>query len=325
MDAILLLVPLAMLCAFACLYAGVCAGAASLASKRLALAAQGERMGIAGLVRWRLRNGFSLLFPTMTWLLRERHVALFAEEAVIMCETHGVAASAESLMSVLAAALVALAAFVFLATGSLPGAIAVSVCAVVVAYVVMGSVRDKRNEAVREAVPGALESMAACFGSGFTLLQTFNQVAQDTPGYLGSAFARSAHVLETGGSAQQALAELRAGAHATDLAFVAIALEVQHQSGGSLKQVLEAAGDSVKGELSLRRSLRVQTAQAKLSARVVVVMPFILVAIFALVSPDFLDPFFTNAFGYGLLATAIIMQVAGVLLVHRALSVEGVV
>ena len=129
MDAILLLVPLAMLCAFACLYAGVCAGAASLASKRLALAAQGERMGIAGLVRWRLRNGFSLLFPTMTWLLRERHVALFAEEAVIMCETHGVAASAESLMSVLAAALVALAAFVFLATGTLPGAIAVSVCA----------------------------------------------------------------------------------------------------------------------------------------------------------------------------------------------------
>ena len=89
--------------------------------------------------------------------------------------------------------------------------------------------------------------------------------------------------------------------------------------------VLEAAGDSVKGELSLRRSLRVQTAQAKLSARVVGVMPFILVAIFALVSPDFLDPFFTNAFGYGLLATAIVMQVAGVLLVHRALSVEGVV
>ena len=56
----------------------------------------------------------------------------------------------------------------------------------------------------------------------------------------------------------------------------------------TIAQVLEAAADTVKGELALRRALRVQTAQAKLSARVVVVMPFVLVAAFSLASPDFL-------------------------------------
>ena len=80
----------------------------------------------------------------------------------------------------------------------------------------------------------------------------------------------------------------------------------------------------VKDTLSLRRSLRVQTAQAKLSARIVVVMPFILVAAFSLVSPDFLMPFFTSVFGYALLGLALVMQVAGIVLVRRALSVEGV-
>ena len=137
-------------------------------------------------------------------------------------------------------------------------------------------------------------------------------------------FARSVHVLETGGGAQEALEGLRTGAHASELAFVAVALDVQHQSGGAMRQVLDAATDTVKGELALRRSLRVQTAQAKLSARVVAIMPLILVAAFSLASPDFLSPFFQSAFGYVLLSLAIAMQVGGVVLVRKALAVDGV-
>ena len=131
-------------------------------------------------------------------------------------------------------------------------------------------------------------------------------------------------MLEMGASAEDALEELRNGSSTSELAFVAVALDVQHQSGGAMGQVLDAATDAVKGELALRRSLRVQTAQAKLSARVVSVMPFVLIAAFSLASPDFLAPFFASPFGYALLALAVIMQVAGILLVRRALTVEGV-
>ena len=79
-----------------------------------------------------------------------------------------------------------------------------------------------------------------------------------------------------------------------------------------------------RGLLALRRSLRVQTAQAKLSARVVAIMPFLLVAAFSLASPDFLSPFFASPLGIGLLTLAIVMQVAGIILVRRALAVDGV-
>ena len=156
------------------------------------------------------------------------------------------------------------------------------------------------------------------------MLQTFNEVSHEVPGPLGATFGRCAHVLETGGSAEEALVELRDGTYASELAFVAVALDVQHQSGGTIRQVLRAATDAVKDTLSLRRSLRVQTAQAKLSARIVVVMPFILVALFSLISPDFMTPFFSSAFGYALLGVAIVMQAAGIMLVRRALSVDGV-
>ena len=103
---------------------------------------------------------------------------------------------------------------------------------------------------------------------------------------------------------------------------MAVALDVQHQAGGSMRPVLEAARETVEGELALRRALRVQTAQARLSARVVTVMPFALVAVFSLVSKGFLDPFLQSPLGLGLLGLACAMEVAGVLAVRRKLNVE---
>ena len=315
---------LGVVCAFASLFAASLVASAGLRRRRAAMAAQGDRFTLSGVLAWRLRNGFAIALPSAHQLLKVRRIEQTVAELAIALAGRHWTVTPESLLSVLLMATVAIVCAVGVFTRSIIGALAVGLCVVVVIYVFVGSMRDKRHEAVREAAPGALESMSACFGAGFTLLQTFKQVAEDVPGYLGLVFERSAHVLETGGSAAQALGVLREGAHASELAFVAVALDVQHDSGGSMKQVLDAARDSMKGELALRRSLRVQTAQAKLSARIVVVMPFILVAAFSLASPDFLSPFFSSVLGYALLALAIIMQIAGVVLVHRALSVDGV-
>lgn len=289
-----------------------------------ALSAQGDRPSVGALASWRLRNGFSWLRRPAEFLLTRKKCSDVVEGLVLFCTTRGLATSAEPLTTILLLATAVLSAASLLVTGSVVGAVAVPACAIAVASVVAAVQLDKRQEAVREAVPVALESMSACFGSGFTLMQTFGQVASDVRGPLGETFGQACRVLEMGGSAEAALDVLREGACASELAFVAVALDVQHQSGGAMRQVLDAASDTVKGELALRRALRVQTAQAKLSARVVAVMPFILVAAFSLASPDFLSPFFSGPVGYGLLALAISMQVAGIALVRRALSVDGV-
>lgn len=324
MEARLLVGLIALVAAFGCLFAVAQLASALLRRRRAAMVAQGETFSAQGLIAWRLRNGFPSAFPAVRLLAKAKPVVDVLDEAVAFFGARGCPSSREAAGSVLLVGMAGLSMVLGLATVSPITAIAAFACEAAVLFALAGNARDKRQESVREAVPEALESMAACLSSGFTLLQTFSQVAAETPGPLGETFFRSAHVLEVGGSAERALAELREGAHASELAFVAVALDVQHQTGGAMRQVLDAAADSVKGELALRRSLRVQTAQAKLSARVVVIMPFVLVAAFSLASPDFLAPFFSSMFGYALLALAIAMQVAGVVLVRRALAVEGV-
>ncbi len=275
-----------------------------------------------GRLAWRLRNGVRWARPASRWLLRRPGLDDLAKEAVRVARSRGFSASEESLLSVFVAWAGALAAALSLATSSWACGAAVLACLCAMLAARLRAVRDKRRDAVRESVPDALQSMGACFQSGLSLMQTFQQVANESKGPLKELFERAAGRMEAGRGAHEALETLRSGASVPELAFVAVALDVQHQTGGSMRQVLDAARDMVEGELDLKRSLRVQTAQAKLSARVVSVMPFALIAVFSLVSEGFLEPFFGSPLGVALLALALGMQAAGVLAVRRMLAVE---
>ncbi len=288
------------------------------------ISAQGDKVTIVSLIKWRFRNGYAFFIPFASFLLRFDRINALVSTLCSIGTGMNVVSSQKTMLSVLIVGFLTIFCLAVVCTGNFLAGIALSICVGAILYVVIGGIRDKQREEARESIPAVLETMSACFDTGFTLVQTFKQIAEENSGAIGKLFEKCTHVLETGGTTSWALSELRNSKYSEDLSFVSIALDVQHQSGGSMKQVLDAASKSVNSELELRRSLRVQTAQAKLSARIVVAMPFILVGIFSLVSPGYLEPFFSSAFGYILLGVAILMQVAGIVLVNRALSVGGV-
>lgn len=269
-----------------------------------------------------LRNGVGFAEPAARLMLRNRAVASLLRDGAAMCAERGYPTTADRLATVVVAAAAALAAAALLATRSLTVAVAVPACALALFAMAVRGVRDARQEAVRESVPEVLRSIGACLQAGYTLMQTFDQVAREVDGPLKAAFSQSARLLEAGRPVSEALLRLRETASVPELTFVAVALQVQHEAGGSMRKVLDAARDAVEGEIELKRSLRVQTAQAKLSARIVSVMPIVLIALFSVVSEGFLEPFFSSAAGIALLLIAIAMQVAGVVAVRRMLSLE---
>lgn len=294
----------------------------ALLAQRAALLLRRRSARPAGGLARAASHGVFWARPAARALLGLRCVADLAGEGAAAVRDRGTEASPEALTSVFVAFVAGAGLAAGLLAQSAAAGVAVAACACALAWSRLRGMQDRRREALREAIPDALRSMGACFQSGFSLLQTFHQVASESADPLRALFQRAANRLETGHGAQEALAELRCGGSSPELAFVAVALDVQHQSGGSMRQVLDAARDTVEGELALRRALRVQTAQAKLSARVVSVMPFVLVAVFSLVSEGFLDPFFESTAGVALLGLALGMQAAGILAVRRMLAVE---
>lgn len=320
MEAHVVLGGIGTLAAFGC-GAAACSSFAERSRRRPTLVRDSDEPRSERLA-WLMRNGVHTMRPVARALLGSRVVENLVREAVQVAADRGWTTTAEALLSLCVATLTAVMLLASAIGQSLVCGAAVAACACVCGIMWLRAVQDKRREAMREAVPDALRSMSVCFQSGLSLLQTFQQVANEVQEPLASLFARAAHRMEVGDGAESALEVLRRGSSVAELAFVAVALDVQHQAGGSMRQVLDAARDTVENEIGLRRTLRVQTAQAKLSARVVSALPFVLIAVFSLVSEGFLDPFFESAMGLALLGLALGMQAAGIVVVRRMLAVE---
>lgn len=268
-----------------------------------------------------LRRGVPWCIPLARAALRIAFLESAFDEVVATVRIRGYATTVERACSVWCAVSLGI-----VVAGTLIGAspvfgAALAVCLSIACQFAAERSREARIKAMREEVPNALRAMESCFFAGLSLMQTFQHLADEASEPLAALFSQAAHGLEAGSTSHEVLGSLRSRASIPEISFIAIALEIQHDAGGSMKQVLEAARDSVESDLELRRALRVQTAQAKLSARVVTAMPFVLMALFSLITEDFLAPFFASGFGLALLAVAITMQVAGVLCVRNMLKV----
>ena len=189
-------------------------------------------------------------------------------------------------------------------------------------YSVEKSRLQKRNQRMREQLPDALQCLGFCFLAGCTLQQAIQQTAQETSEPLRRELIRTSDDLQSGLPVKEALAALEYRNQLVELSFLAVALEIQHQTGGSLKDLLESAAESVRTAVALKRQLQVQTAQARLSFKVVALMPLILVLVLSLTMDGYLATFYSSLEGFLILILAIGMELSGILMIRRILGVD---
>ena len=293
--------------------------AGCLVARQLVRSAAASRM--RGVAAGGAFAGVRPLLPAARWLLAgSAAVAGAASRAAQVLAARGADVGPEAALSTVLAASLGAGALCAAAAGSLFWGAVAAAGTVAASAVAASALSTKDREALRDRTPQVLQSLGRCLAAGLTLQQTFQQVSEEAEGQVGRVFATAAHRLETGSDASEALAYLRRSCDVEELRFLAVALDVQHRTGGSMRQVLDSARQTVLANLDLARQLRVQTAQARLSARVVTLLPFGLLGVLQLLSPGFLDPLFSGVAGGVLLAVAIVLQAAGILMVRRILK-----
>jgi tight adherence protein B len=201
-----------------------------------------------------------------------------------------------------------------------------ALCAVVLAAALLFGRAQKALERwegrLVEQIPDALRSLGICFNAGYSLQQAFEQVAQDSSDPLASELTQVSFDIRAGRGVEEALSALEGRTRAADLRFALVSLEIQHRTGGGLQELLENAADAVCASADLRRQLGVQTAQARLSARIVVILPLVLVAVLSMAMEGYLQSFFSSTQGLTILFVALGMEVLGVCAIRRILGVD---
>jgi tight adherence protein B len=108
----------------------------------------------------------------------------------------------------------------------------------------------------------------------------------------------------------------------TDLRYFVVALMIQRETGGNLSELLDNIGRIIRDRIKLLGQVRVLSAEGRMSAWVLGLLPFGAGAMVQLISPQFLALLFTDPGGQKMVAFAVGMMVLGVLVMRKVIRIR---
>ena len=226
------------------------------------------------------------------------------------------------LSAVLVVALLA-AAFATRAVG-LAGWLAFPVFTLLLARGVFGFYQRRRQMRLYEQLPDALSMIVRAVRAGLPVTEALRSVGQDAPAPTAGQFARLASDLAIGLTLQDSLLAMSGRTGLQEYRFFAVALALQGQTGGNLAETLENLADVIRKRVALRARGFALAAEARMTASVLIALPFITAGVLAFVAPQYLLVLFTTAKGKMVLLAAVGLLGTGVAtmrtMIRRSLS-----
>jgi tight adherence protein B len=108
----------------------------------------------------------------------------------------------------------------------------------------------------------------------------------------------------------------------TDLRYLVIAILIQRETGGNLAEILGNIGHIIRGRLRLAAQVRVLSAEGRMSAWILGLLPFAVGAVLVLVNPIYVMLLWTDPIGIKLLWTALVMITIGVIWLKKVIRIR---
>lgn len=150
----------------------------------------------------------------------------------------------------------------------------------------------KRIKAFNNQLGDGITLMANSLRSGYSFLQSMDLVSREAPPPMSSEFRRVVQEIGLGLSTEEALANLMRRVPSDDLDLLITAVNIQHEVGGNLAQILETIGHTIRERVRIKGEIQVLTAQGRISAYVITALPIVLAIGITVINPDYMAPMF---------------------------------
>ena len=120
----------------------------------------------------------------------------------------------------------------------------------------------------------------------------------------------------------QALINLRQRVPARNMELAISALVIGRTVGGNIPDILEEIGGTIRESYRLERVIDTQTAQGRMQAWVMGLMPAVVVGAFYWLDPDLIQPLFETFIGYMVLGAAAVFNIIGVIMILKIVQID---
>lgn len=280
-----------------------------------ALSAADDRSTSTKLVKERVLSGMPTVQRALQSMPRAHQLDRFIVQAGLEWTVSGVLLSCASLfmLGVFGATLLrqsmGLAAIVGVVLGALP-------------WLYLQYRRRQRLGLMERQLPEALDLISRALRAGHAFSAGLQMAGEELAEPIAGEFRMVHDEINYGTSLQQALLNLGERVPVTDLRYFIVAVLIQRESGGNLTEMLTNLSRLIRERLKLHAKVRVLSAEGRLSAWILGLMPFAVAALLNLLNPEFMSALWTDPLGTSILQWLAVLMVVGVLMLYRIVRIR---
>lgn len=167
-----------------------------------------------------------------------------------------------------------------------------------------------------------IDTFVNCFKSGYAFSKAVQVVSERYDDPWGTELGKVSAEMNFGSSVEDALYGLARRIENPDTAMFVTAVLIQRETGGNLAQLLSCLSNTVRERYKLLSKVSALSAQGKLSALIIFMIPFGLATIYSAMFPEMMDRFAHNPIGIGCIVIALGSQMIGGLVLNKIVSLE---
>lgn len=181
---------------------------------------------------------------------------------------------------------------------------------------------DRRRARFGDQLDDTLQLVAGNLRAGHGLLQSVDSVAQHADSPTSEEFARIVNQTRIGRDLGEALGDTAVRMRSDDFTWAAQAIQINRETGGNLSETLQRTAATIRERNQIRRQVKSLSAEGRLSAIVLLVLPIFVVGAVLVLRPDYLAPFVESPLGWFAIIIAVVLMVVGTFWMAAAVRVK---
>lgn len=171
-------------------------------------------------------------------------------------------------------------------------------------------------------LPDALELIGRSLRAGHALFVGMKMVGSEMRDPIAGEFQRGFDEISMGVSVPESLGHMANRVELLDVKFFVTSVNIQRETGGNLAEIVDSLGRLIRKRFELKKKVRALSADGRISAAILMSLPFGIGMIFYVVNTEYLMLLFTDPMGQTMVAGAGVMMILGGIVMKKMIAIK---
>jgi tight adherence protein B len=182
--------------------------------------------------------------------------------------------------------------------------------------------KDRKTKVIEKQMPEAMELLARSLRAGHALPSCIELAGKEVPNPLGTEMKTVYEEQRLGLSVPAALKRMGDRVASQDIQYFVTAVMLQTETGGNLAEVMENIGHLIRERLKLKGKMQALTAEGKLSALILTLLPFVVFIGLKIINPKYINTLFTDPAGIYIIGIGLFNILVGVIWMKKIIKLD---